>query len=412
MRKFIPAFPLAVLTDVLFIQAVSFLFISSFIYVFLKIDLVMKAQNLILIFSFLLTFQLNAQVVKRSLTRQEAYSYSNLVGNYLDANDTNIIKKTELVMMLLEMDTIGRVTKIHLMAENQEEKSLYEVLKGITPEYFNDKRVIYGARKKTIIFPIYSLTYWSDDKNYLDKMRTPWCPFLTEDMSATVQEGMHFIQVNGITHVVQAPPPKKKPTADEILEMTNSVEKKNNLKKGSAAEKNKRKIYAAVMNDFCKEKTWGYVIEDSTRNREIYIWGYDRYIEALSVPARKGGTGKLLVDSSWLPFLKSLNTKTIALRTVKVPEFETVAHVYILNKDTIAALRDNGTVGSGLYGRLGWMQGKLEVSDILFSDKNDMAIVELSNLCGSLCGEGMLVLLQREKDKKWKVVFKIGTWIS
>jgi len=166
------------------------------------------------------------------------------------------------------------------------------------------------------------------------------------------------------------------------------------------------------MNDFCKDKTWAFVMDDSTRNREIYNWDYVRYSENLFNYDRSGNPVKFLLDSSWLPFLKNVNTKMRMLKKTRIPEFKSIAKVHILNKDTISSLKEQFTVGSGFYKNIGWMKGRLEFSDIILSDKKNMAIVEFSETCGSLCGAGMLYFLQRDRNGKWKVVYTIQTWVS
>src|SRR5687768_16746623 len=128
---------------------------------------------------------ISAQTPKRSLTRHEAYFYANQATGWLKDHDNNVIKRTELVMMFLECDTIGRVTKINLMADNKEDSSLYGVLKKMKPDDFNNRQVNYGAREKVVILPVHSLSYWKDPKNYMEIMRLSFqSPFGTDDMSA------------------------------------------------------------------------------------------------------------------------------------------------------------------------------------------------------------------------------------
>jgi hypothetical protein len=87
-------------------------------------------------------------------------------------HDSGYIQKTELVMVFLEIDTAGAVKKIHLLGENQGPKSLFGILNQIQPSYYNNKKLLKAARDKTIIFLIYSMKYWRDKDNYMDKMRT------------------------------------------------------------------------------------------------------------------------------------------------------------------------------------------------------------------------------------------------
>lgn len=190
------------------------------------------------------------------------------------------------------------------------------------------------------------------------------------------------------------------------------ISKISNAQPVSPGEKDdlRKAVYAALMDDFCKERTWAYVMDDSTRNHYIFQWPPKRYIdyfdnswmaEPLPFP----------LDSVWIPFLKKVDTVLGTVKKVRVPEFTSIAKVYLLNRDSIRA-KDRYGEGRALYEGMGWMQGKLAVSDVIFSDNKEMAIVEFSEHCGSLCGGGKLVLLQQDKNKRWKVVYSIGLWIS
>jgi hypothetical protein len=142
---------------------------------------------------------------QKSLTRTEARFYAEAATGFLTVYDKNIIKKSETVMMFLETDTTGRVTKINLMADSQEKRSLYGVLKKMKPDDFNNQQVNPGAGNKVVIVPVFSLRYAVDKSNYMDKMRMPLCPFNTTDTSAIVRESQGYIMVNGLSHVVGKP---------------------------------------------------------------------------------------------------------------------------------------------------------------------------------------------------------------
>ena len=142
---------------------------------------------------------------QNSLTSTEAHFYAEAATNFLTVYDKNIVKKSEAVIMFLETDTAGRVMKINLMANNQEKRSLFGVLKKMKPDDFNNQQVNSGARDKVVIVPIFSLRYSADKSNYMDKMRMPFCPFNTTDTSAVVQESQGYIMVNGLSYVVGKP---------------------------------------------------------------------------------------------------------------------------------------------------------------------------------------------------------------
>lgn len=172
----------------------------------------------------------------------------------------------------------------------------------------------------------------------------------------------------------------------------------------------RKAVYAALMDDFCKEKTWAYVMDDSTRNHYIFQWPPKRYVEYFDNSWMAKPT-PFPLDSVWIPFLKKVDTALGTVKKVRIPEFTSIAKVYLLNRDTIRARNQNGMRGN-MYEGMGWMKASLSVSDVVFSDNQEMAIVEFNEHCGSLCGSGNLFLLQRDKDKRWKVVYKIGLWIS
>lgn len=190
------------------------------------------------------------------------------------------------------------------------------------------------------------------------------------------------------------------------------ISKISNAQPASPGEKDdlRKAVYAALMDDFYKERTWAYVMDDSTRNHYIFQWPPKRYIDyfdnswmATPLP--------FPLDSVWIPFLKKVDTVLGMVKKDRVPEFTSIAKVYLLSRDSIRA-KDRYGEGRALYEGMGWMRAQLTVSDIVFSDNKEMAIVEFSEHCGSLCGGGKLVLLQQDKNKRWKVVYSIGLWIS
>jgi hypothetical protein len=170
----------------------------------------------------------------------------------------------------------------------------------------------------------------------------------------------------------------------------------------------RKAVYSALMDDFCKEKTWAYVMDDSTRNHYIFQWPPQRYIEHFD-NTWMAKPPPFPLDSIWIPFLKKVDTALGTVKRVRVPEFTSIAKIYLLNRDTIRA---RSTHSDNLFEGMGWMQAKISVSDVVFSDSGNMAIVEFSQVCGSLCGSGALVLLQRDENKLWRVVHKIGLWVS
>jgi hypothetical protein len=175
-----------------------------------------------------------------------------------------------------------------------------------------------------------------------------------------------------------------------------------------ASDDLRKAVYSALMDSFCKEKTWAYSMEDSTRNHYIFEWPPPRYTEHFDNSWMAKPT-PFPLDAAWIPFLREVDTAISALRKIRIPEFPSIAKVYLLNRDTIRA---HGGGGRGFLKGFGWVQAHITLSDIAFSDNLDMAIVEFSEVCGGLCGTGYLIFLQRDKNNKWTVVYKLGLWIS
>lgn len=169
----------------------------------------------------------------------------------------------------------------------------------------------------------------------------------------------------------------------------------------------RKAVYAALIDDFCKEKTWAYVMDDTTRNHYIFQWPPARYIDYFDNTLFAGG---FKLDSLWRPFLEKVDKALGTVKKMRVPEFSSIAKIYLLSSDSIRA-KDRHDEGRAMYDGMGWMKAKLTVSDIIFSNNKEMAIVEFSQYCGPLCGSGKLVLLQRDHDR-WKVVYNISLWIS
>jgi hypothetical protein len=139
---------------------------------------------------------------QKSLTSTEAHFYAEAAISFLTVHDNTTIKKSEAVLMFLETDTSGRVTKINLMADSKEKRSLYGVLRKMKPDDFNSQQVNPGAGDKVVIVPIFSLRYTADKSNYLDKIRMPLWAFNAADSSAIVRESHGYIMVNSLNYIV------------------------------------------------------------------------------------------------------------------------------------------------------------------------------------------------------------------
>ena len=84
---------------------------------------------------------------QKSLTSTEARFYAEAATSFLTVHDKTIIKKSEAVLMFLETDTAGKVTRINLMADSKEKRSLYGVLSKMKPDDFNSQQVKSGSQR-------------------------------------------------------------------------------------------------------------------------------------------------------------------------------------------------------------------------------------------------------------------------
>lgn len=221
-----------------------------------------RNRNILLICFIFFGLTAAGQNFRSGITRQQAYFYPNLTRNYLDMHDSGYLKKSEMVMMFLKLDTAGKVVSINLMADDQKDSSLYWLLKRITPDFYNSKGSLFGAREKTIIFPVYCLSYHRDPNNYIDQISLiPTSPFNTEDLSAIVSESYNYIHVNGSIHVIQSPQISKPSTPAQIDEGNNFIQRNNKT--------DDQKIYATIISKYYDYKPAAIVVADSTLNRNL-----------------------------------------------------------------------------------------------------------------------------------------------
>jgi hypothetical protein len=61
--------------------------------------------------------------------------------------------------------------------------------------------------------------------------------------------------------------------------------------------------------------------------------------------------------------------------------------------------------------KLAFATGLFTFSEILFDEGHNHAMVQYSFVCGSLCGNGGMLLLKRS-GQRWKISKRCGTWIS
>ncbi len=172
------------------------------------------------------------------------------------------------------------------------------------------------------------------------------------------------------------------------------------------------KVYAGALNDryFAAEPKY-FIVIDSTVNKAITRTDYHGYMEQFYIPARKGYPAKLLIDSSWLGFLKEADIKRKSLTTFLLPKINSIHSIRVIRRDSMRFFfKINVNTWTGFRNIFGWAQGYIELSDVILSKNKKKAIVEINQLRDSKSGGGVIFLLERRK-RKWIVVNSMQTWI-
>jgi len=89
----------------------------------------------------------------------------NIVDGFLQKTDDYCVgRKSEVILMILEMDSIGAVREIHLLADNKNIDSSYLILATMKSTDFGDVKFI-SWKNKTVNLIVYSLS----SVGYVDK---------------------------------------------------------------------------------------------------------------------------------------------------------------------------------------------------------------------------------------------------
>lgn len=157
-------------------------------------------------------------------------------------------------------------------------------------------------------------------------------------------------------------------------------------------KKDSKEIYSVSLEYYFAKEPVSLIVIDSTRNGRIHKVDY---------------TG-IIIDSAWTLELSKANSKKLRLikNAVKVRNTPNVFVRLIPRDSVVKAMSAMGYVGfQKEYG----VSYRVEFSSIIFLKRK--AIVELNFYCGNLCGEDILLFLEKKKGK-WKVVFRKRIGIS
>jgi hypothetical protein len=351
-------------------------------------------RNILLVCLLFFSFIAAGQKFHSGITREQAYFYPSLTGNYLDMHDSGYLKKSEMAIMFLKLDTAGRVVSINIMADDQKDSTLYWLLKRITPDFYNSKGSLPAASEKSIIFPVYCLSYFKDPNNYIDRLsEPPTSPLFTEDQTAIIAESYNYIQVNGTNHVVRLPEMPKRSTPAQIEEGNKFISENNKT--------DEQKIYAAIITRYYDYKPAAIVVIDSTLNRNLI--SSDLAEVALEIYTHDSIMHYSRLNSTWKEWLALAFKKKVDLTENKLPRFK--PYQVSINFVKIDSIRRVGHDFSEIFK----VRDQVSVSRIIRMD--DKAIVVMDRSCGALCGEGMLYFLEK-KNGRWIVIMGSSLWVS
>jgi hypothetical protein len=115
-------------------------------------------KKILLFVALLFSFAANSQAVADSQTKRDIGTLKYIVEGFLGESTRNYHegRKSEVIMMLLEMDSNGIVFAIHLLADNDNLDSTYSRAKQMKPSDFGGTKFTLW-KDKIVTMPIYSL---------------------------------------------------------------------------------------------------------------------------------------------------------------------------------------------------------------------------------------------------------------
>lgn len=106
---------------------------------------------------FVFTFLYSSIYSQVTIDKESMTLYNCINGFLTKADKYSENRKSEAILMLLEVDSNGSISKIHLLADNNNIDSSYSILTRMKPENFTPEQ--FGKWKNKIInLPVYSLT--------------------------------------------------------------------------------------------------------------------------------------------------------------------------------------------------------------------------------------------------------------
>lgn len=167
-----------------------------------------------------------------------------------------------------------------------------------------------------------------------------------------------------------------------------------------------KEIYTTSLLNYYSFAPASIVVTDSSINRYVISTNYLDLI----APGRYGKRylfGKEL-DSSWLNFLTKANSDKNHLTKNRI-EVDKTPNFYVNLVSDNSIKKSTSKMGHNGFMKQFGVGDRIELSSILRI--GNKAVVELSKYCSSLCGEGVLLFLEKQNGK-WIVIYTQRLWIS
>jgi hypothetical protein len=126
----------------------------------------MNLRKLLFIPGLFLLLMTHAQ----SLNKKQLSQLQGIIVDFLDKDENaNKDRPSEFMLCLLEIDSIGAVAQIHLLADEKNKDSAYGILSRLTPDVFHNWKVE-KCKNKTIIIPIINIALGKSPK-YIEAVK-------------------------------------------------------------------------------------------------------------------------------------------------------------------------------------------------------------------------------------------------
>jgi hypothetical protein len=127
-------------------------------------------------------------------------------------------RKSEVIVMILEMDSTGAVNDIHLLADNNNIDSSYVILKKMKPADFGDTKFI-SWKNKVLNLTIYTISDLEIDKR--KRYSSSYVANSTISISSTIQMRQAVMLPSLCYYTPVKPPDERRATGTFILDTKN-----------------------------------------------------------------------------------------------------------------------------------------------------------------------------------------------